>query len=66
VGAISIDQGSELVWTDLDLGAYVRDVELHFSRLGKPTGRLPNPVSAADPVTGCVPAMSERGENFWL
>jgi putative transposase len=34
---IRVDQGSEFISRDLDLWAYQRDVELDFSRPGKPT-----------------------------
>ena len=35
--SIRVDQGPEFVSKDLDLWAYARDVELDFSRPGKPT-----------------------------
>jgi transposase InsO family protein len=34
---IRVDQGSEFVSRDLDLGAYVNNVTLDFPRPGKPT-----------------------------
>ncbi|AWI60711.1 hypothetical protein AB395_00005534 (plasmid) [Sinorhizobium fredii CCBAU 45436] len=34
---IRVDQGSEFIARDFDLWAYQRDVELDFSRPGKPT-----------------------------
>jgi putative transposase len=34
---IRVDQGSEFISRDLDLWAYQKDVELDFSRPGKPT-----------------------------
>jgi putative transposase len=35
---IRVDQGSEFISRELDLWAYMRGVELDFSRPGKPTG----------------------------